>query len=210
MPLCRLAASRRNKFSLCIPVYLCAPRGSGASPLPQRTQRITRGNLQAIVSSTSSQFPTPGAEGMPLFRLAASRRNTFSLCIPVYLCVPCGSGFSSSPRLQRFLQLHTARRLQQYDIPIVSLTRQPLARFLRRRDEFRFHTRFARRFHHLLRQAPHAEQEFKFTSCNVTPELPMQLFACGAEFQHLASDNNPPPRRHRRQSIHRSHKRLRT
>src|SRR5258708_2437704 len=161
-------------------------------------------------SVLSSQFPTPRAEGCRSFVLQPHAAISFSLCIPVDLCAPRGSGFCSSPRLQRFLQLHTARRLQQYDIALASLARQPLASFLRRRDKFRFHTAFASRFPHRLRQAPHAEQEFKFTSCNVTPALLMQFLARGAEFQHLAGDNKPSPRRHRCQSIYGSHKRLRT
>src|ERR1039458_7949458 len=113
----------------------------------------------------------------------------------------------SSPRLQRLFQFHAARRFQQYHIAFPSLARQPLAGVFRRPNEFRFHTRVASRFHHRLREAPHAEQKVKFTSRHITPALAMQFLAGRPEFQHLAGDDNPAPGGHGSQSIHRSHKR---
>src|SRR6266481_4645507 len=119
------------------------------------------------------------------------------------LLVPCawGRGIAASlpPRLQSLLQLDAAGRFQQYDVAFASLAREPLAGFFWRRDEFRFHTRFASRFHHRPRQAPHAEQEINLfsgltscrISCYVPPTLPMQLLASRAEFEHLSGNNNP-------------------
>src|SRR6266478_2839373 len=130
------------------------------------------------------------------------------------LLVPCawGRGIAASlpPRLQSLLQLDAAGRFQQYDVAFASLAREPLAGFFGRRDEFRVHARFASRFHHRLRQAPHAKQEVKFTSCNVTSALAMQMLAGGAEFQHFTRDNNPATGRHGGQSIEGSQKSLRT
>jgi len=152
--------------------------------LYHRGHRGTQGNPQAIRLRHQSQFS-----------VSRARRR--------------GNAAFSLPRLQRFFQLDATRRFQQYDIAFSSLARQPLASFFWRRDEFPLHSRFASRFHHRLRQAPHAEQEVKFTSgltycrisCrisrNVAPALAMQLLASGAEFQHLPGDNNPASRRHR-------------
>jgi len=50
-----------------------------------------------------------------------------------------------------FFQFHSRDAFNNTTSAFASLTRQPLAGFLWRRDEFRFHTRFACRFHHRLR-----------------------------------------------------------
>src|SRR5208282_318967 len=118
----------------------------------------------------------------------------------------------SLPRLQRFFQFHAAGRFQQYDIVFASLAREPLAGFFRRRDEFRQQARFGSRFHHRLRQAPHAEQEVKFTSCATSRHVPsalaMHLLAGGPKFQHFAGNCNAPPGGHGSQSVDGGHKRL--
>src|SRR5229473_2638833 len=154
---------------------------------------------------------------------AASRairlRHQFSVLSSQFPCAWGGGNAEFSlPRLKRLFQFHASRRFQQYDIAFASLAREPLARLFGRRDEFRFHTHFASRFHHRLRQATHAEQEIKFTagltssriSCNVTPALAMQTLAGRAEFQHFTCDYNPATGGHGGESVDGSHKRLRT
>ena len=173
------------------PVYLCVSLCTSVFPVVQalvpyhRGHRETQVTLKQSASDTSlgSQFPAPGAEGMPLFRCHVS--NAFS---------------SFTPR-DAFNNTTSPSRVSR-------ASHSPASSGVATNSAFIPASRAASTIGFAKPRTP--SRKSSFPSRNISPALAMQLLAGGAEFQHLSGDNNPASRGHGSQSIHRRHKRLRT
>src|SRR5215813_13007264 len=110
-----------------------------------------------------------------------------------------------SPPFERPLQFHTTRCLEQNYVTFTCFLSQPVACFLRSRDELGLQPCFPCRFHHGLCQASHTEQKIELLLRHVAAAFAMELFSAGTELQHLACDRNVTLAWHERQGIGCSH-----